>query len=241
MTIKTKAIVLRSVKYGDNSLIVDMLTERCGRSSFIIRLSKSSKGKFRRNLFIPLTILEVDYELKQTATLLRIKDVHVVIPLPSLLSHPYKLSIGMFLSEFLVYATRDENDNNPLYNYVEKSLQWLDGVENHFSNFHLVFMMRMTRFVGFLPYTSDYHDGDYFDMLNGSFCERAPLHSHFLTPNDASKLGILMRLDYPTMHLCVMTRPERNRCLDVILDYYRLHIPGFPELKSYQVLKELFK
>lgn len=241
MMTKTKAIVLRSVKYGDHSLIVDMLTERHGRVSFMVRLPKSAKGKIRRNHFIPLTILEVDFETKQTANLKRLKDVQLMMPLSSLLSHPYKLSIAMFLSEFLVYATRDENDNVPLFNYVEKSLQWLDGVEEHFSNFHLVFMMRMTRFVGFLPYTADYHDGDYFDMLNGSFCKRAPLHSHFLTPDDASKIGLLMRLGYPTMHLCVMTRQERNRCMDVILDYYRLHIPGFPELKSYHVLKELFQ
>ena len=241
MMTKTKAIVLRSVKYGDHSLIVDMLTERHGRVSFMVRLPKSAKGKIRRNHFIPLTILEVDFETKQTANLKRLKDIQLMMPLPSLLSHPYKLSIAMFLSEFLVYATRDESDNVPLFNYVEKSLQWLDGVEEHFSNFHLVFMMRMTRFVGFLPYTADYHDGDYFDMLNGSFCKRAPLHSHFLTPDDASKIGLLMRLGYPTMHLCVMTRQERNRCMDVILDYYRLHIPGFPELKSYHVLKELFQ
>ena len=81
---------------------------------------------------------------------------------------------------------------------------------------------------------------DYFDMINGSFCEHAPQHSHFLMPSDASKIGLLTRLGYPTMHLCKMTRQERNRCLDVILDYYRLHIPDFPELKSYHVLKEMF-
>lgn len=241
MMTKTKAIVLRNVKYGDNSLIVDMLTERSGRVSFMVRLPKSSKSKIRRNHFIPLSILEVDFETKPSATLLRLKDVRLVSPLPSLLSNPYKLSIGLFLSEFLVYATRDENDNVPLYNYVENSLLWLDGVEDNFFNFHLVFMMRMTRFVGFLPYTADYQDGNYFDMINGSFCDRAPLHSHFLMPSDASKIGLLMRLGYPTMHLCKMTRNERNRCLDVILDYYRLHIPGFPELKSYHILKELFQ
>lgn len=241
MMTKTKAIVLRSVKYADNSLIVDMLSERCGRVSFMVRLSKSPKGKFRRNLFMPLTILEVDFELKQTSSLSRMKDVHLVMPLPSLMTHPYKMSIGMFLSEFLVYATRDESDNIPLYNYVENSLLWLDGVRDKFSNFHLVFMIRMTRFVGFLPYTEDYHDGDYFDMLNGSFCAKAPMHSHFLPPDDASKIGLLMRLGYPTMHLCAMTRQERNRCMDVILEYYRLHVPGFPELKSHHVLKELFQ
>ena len=241
MMTKTNAIVLRSVKYADHALIVDMLTERCGRVSFMVRLSKSSKGKFRRNLFMPLTILEIDFVASRSSTLFHLKDVHLAFPLPSLLSDPYKMSIGIFLSEFLLYATRDESDNSPLYNYVENSLKWLDGVDSNFSNFHLVFMIKMSRFVGFLPNTEDYHSGDYFDLLNGSFCDKVPTHSHYLRPEDAGKIGLLMRLGYPTMHLCSMTRQERNRCMDVILDYYRLHVPGIPELRSHHVLKELFQ
>ena len=50
----------------------------------------------------------------------------------------------------------------------------------------------------------------------------------------------MMRMDYQNMHLFRMSRTDRNRCLDVMLTYYRLHLPSFPELKSLPVLKELF-
>ena len=241
MMIKTNGIVLRTVKYGDASLVVDMLSEQCGRMAFMVRIPKSGKAKIRRNMFQPLTLLEVDFDMRQQTSLQRIRDVRLLEPLPSLLLNPYKMTIGLFIAEFLLYATRDEQDNVLLYKYVENSLRWLDGVQDKFANFHLVFMIRLSRFVGFLPLTEDYHEGDYFDMLNGCFCENVPSHIHFLMPEDAAKIGLLMRLDYPTMHLCVMTRNERDRCLDVILEYYRLHIPGFPELKSYPILKELYK
>ena len=49
-----------------------------------------------------------------------------------------------------------------------------------------------------------------------------------------------MRMNYDTMHLFEMSRAERNRCVEIILSYYRLHLPGFPELKSLEVLRELY-
>ena len=50
----------------------------------------------------------------------------------------------------------------------------------------------------------------------------------------------LMRLRFQTMHLYTMSRQERNRCVEVIISYYRLHMPDFPELKTLPILKELF-
>ena len=236
----TQAVVLRAVKYGDGSLIVDMLTALHGRVSFMVRVSASSRGRMRRQLFIPLTLVEVDFDYRLKSSLQRLGDIRMSKPLPSLSMHPYKLSMGMFLSEFLVHATRDELENVPLFQFVAYSLEWLDGVSDHFSNFHLVFMMRLSRFLGFFPNVDDVLEGGYFDLLNACFTPDVPRHGHFLKPSEASKIGLLMRLSYQTMHLCAMSREERNRCTEVILEYYRLHVPGFPQLKSLSVLKELF-
>ena len=68
----------------------------------------------------------------------------------------------------------------------------------------------------------------------------APLHPDFLGPDEARKIGLLMRVNYATMHLVKMSRTERNRCVELIVKYYRLHQPDFPELKSLPVLKEVF-
>jgi DNA repair protein RecO (recombination protein O) len=87
----------------------------------------------------------------------------------------------------------------------------------------------------------NYRKGDYFDMLNAGFTSTPPWqHSFFIYPKEASLLPRLMHINYETMHLFKMKRTERIRCLTVINDYYRLHLPGFPELKSIKVLKELF-
>ena len=134
----------------------------------------------------------------------------------------------------------DEQDNPQLFNFVAYSMEWLDNVEGNFSNFHLVLMIRLSRFIGFFPNTEGAQEGRFFDLLNSTFTDKVPEHHHFLVPEEAAKIALLMRLSYKTMHLCAMSRVERNRCTEVILEYYRLHVPGFPQLKSFDVLKELF-
>lgn len=233
-------MVLRAVKYGESGLVVDMLTEQQGRVSFMVKLSKSPKGRFRKQLFMPLTLVEVDFDYRMKSSLQRLHDIRMAQPLPLLAMDPYKLSIGMFLAEFLCHATRDEHDNEALFRFVAFSMEWLNDVEGGFANFHLVFMIKLSRFVGFFPNTEGASDGGYFDLLNATFTPTLPPHGHFLAPAEASKIGLLMRLNYKTMHLCAMSRTERNRCTEVILEYYRLHVPGFPSLKSLEVLQQLF-
>ncbi len=240
LTTKTRAIVLRAVKYGESGIVADMLTEQMGRVSFMVKVSRSPKSKFHKQLFMPLSLLEVDFDYRAKASLQKLRDIRMAVPMTGIALHPHKLAVAMFLAEFLCHATRDESDNAPLFRFVAISLEWLEGVETGLANFHLVFMIRMSRFIGFFPNTDGDGAGKYFDLLGACFTSRPPLHGHFLAPDEASKIALLMRLNYKTMHLCAMTRDERNRCTEVILEYYRLHVPGFPALRSLEVLRQLF-
>lgn len=147
----------------------------------------------------------------------------------------------MFLSEFLCRALREETENRPLFAYLQHSVVWLDECRGGFANFHLVFLMRLSRFLGLYPNLEHYAEGDYFDLQAACFTSLRPqTHSHYIGPQEAARLRRLMRMNYETMHLFGMSRAERARCLSVINDYYRLHLPDFPELRSLEVLKELF-
>lgn len=240
MLTKTKAIVLHSFKYGEMQMIVDLLTEQCGRQACILRLPKSSKGKLKKQYFQPLFILEVVLDIRQHSNLQHIKEARVVNPFISIPFNPYKLSISLFIAEFLRCATRREQTDSTMFSYIENSILWLDGCEGQFANFHLVFAMRLTKFFGFYPNLEDYGHGKWFDLRSSSFSSAPPLHRDYLAPAEADLIQVMMRMNFPTMHLYKMSRLERNRLLDVILDYYRIHIPDFPEMKSIEVLKELF-
>lgn len=240
MEVKSKAIVLRAVKYGESRLIVDLLTREVGRVSMACQLSKSGKGKIKKQLLQPMTMLDVVFDYRKNIGLQRFQDLRVGQVYRSLLFDPYKLSITLFLSEFLIYATRDETDNRRLYDFIETSLLWLDNADGGFANFHLVFMLRISLFIGFYPNLEDYHEGCWFDLREGCFTQLRPAHNDFLSPEEASRMRVLMRMTLDNMRLFRMSRTERNRCAETILYYYRLHQTDFPELRSLDVLKELF-
>ena len=149
MLVKTHAIVLRSIKYGDSQLITDMLTETFGRVSFVSNIPRTQKAKIKKQLFQPLTVLEIELDHRPNARLQRLRDARMAYPFTSIPYSEAKLAITLFLAEFLCHATRSEQQNVPLYRYVETSVRWLDGAQQLFANFHLAFMIRLSRFLGF--------------------------------------------------------------------------------------------
>ena len=241
MLTKTQAIVLHSLKYGETRLIVDMFTRSQGRQSFIVSIPKSVKGKIKKQLFQPLTLLEIESDLRPKLQLQKLSDIRLASPFSSIPFDPNKLSISLFIAEFLYYALRSEQHNEPLFDYIVNSIQWLDAQTDRFANFHLVFLMRLSRFLGFYPNLEHYQSGDYFDLRESVFLSTPPVHRDFLHPQEAEKIQLMMRMDFPTMHLFRMSHQERNRLLEVSLIYYRLHLPDFPELKSVSVLQELYQ
>ena len=102
-------------------------------------------------------------------------------------------------------------------------------------------MMRLSRFIGFFPNLAESDAHQWFDLRNSVFTAVRPPPPDYLEPAEASRIALLMRMNYKNMHLFRMSQAERNRCVEIILNYYRLHVPGFPEMKSLPVLQTLFR
>lgn len=238
---KFKGIVLHCVKYNDTSNIIEIFTEQQGKMSFLVPIQRGKKSGVKSVLFQPLALVDFVAEVRTRAALHKIKEVKPLYIFSSLPYNPYKSAIGIFLAEFLTRALREEGENEPLFAYLYHSVVWLDNSESGFTNFHLVFLMRLSRFLGLYPNIEHWREGAYFDLMNACFTLRQPTHGAFLMPIEAARIVKLMRMNYETMHLFTMNRLERNRCLEVIQIYYQLHLPDFPELKSLQVLRELFE
>ena len=237
---KYRGIVLHTMKYNDRSNIAHIYTEQGGRMSFLIPAQRSRKSMVKQVLFQPLSLIEFDAQVRPHASLHPVREAKAGYVFQSLPYNPYKSAIALFLAEFLYRALKEESVNLPLFAYLIHSVQWLDACEKSFANFHLVFLMRLSRFLGLYPNMEDYISEYYFDLLNACFVPTPPAHGMFVFPEEASHIRNLMRMNYETMHLFGMNRIERNRCLDIINAYYRLHLPDFPEMKSLRVLQELF-
>ena len=192
-----RGIVLRTVKYGDTSIIVDLFTESHGRMSFMASTSRAKRSVRNVSFWQPLSMVEFSAELLPNGGKLpRPSDVRTYYNYMDLPFSPVKSTLALFLSEFLSAALREEKENAPLFRYIESSLQWLDLAEAPASvaNFHLAFLMHLSRFIGIYP-NLDLNPNSslplggvggssnpqlYFDLLAGSYCERQPLHAHFL-------------------------------------------------------------
>lgn len=238
---KTRGIVLHALKYKDSSMIVDIYTEQHGRASFMVYIPKSRKASVKATLFQPLALIEIEADIRPNTSIYKVREAKSFHPFVSLPYEPIKAAIALFLAEFLYRALKGESENAPLFQYLMHSIIWLDTCKHHYANFHLVFLMRLSRFLGLYPNLENYSAGDYFDLRNSCFSPLPPQsHTDYIKPDEASRLNKLMRMRYETMHLFTMTRLDRARCLTLINDYYRLHLPDFPVLRSLEVLHQLF-
>lgn len=255
MLIKSKAIVIKTIKYGDQKLIVDFVTAAHGRMSSMVKIpAKGSSGKggvgrggvgrggsFPKQFFQPLTILTIETDYRERESLQKIVSVSIAEPCPSLHSVPTKITISLFLAEVLSYAVHEENRDEEFFSFLENSILWLDVVESGYANFHIAFLVRLLRLQGFLPSSEESGKDDIFDLHSGEFLSTVPLHNQYLQAADARMMKSLLRITYSNMHVFSLSRQERQRCLDIILLYCRIHIPSFPELKSLSVLREVFE
>ncbi|MGL5958952.1 MAG: DNA repair protein RecO [Phocaeicola sp.] len=237
---KTVGIVLRTLKYNDSSNVVEMYTQHGGRGSFLVSIPRSRNSVLKNVLFQPLSIVEFEANFKASSSLSKVKEAKSFYPFQSIPYDPFKSAIALFLAEFLTKALREESENELLFSYLLHSIDWLDHCKQNFSNFHILFLMRFTRFLGLYPHTKGYEPGFYFDLQAGSFTSTPPSHLAYINAEESSRIHTLMRMNYDTMHLFKMSRGERNRCLTLLNEYYSLHLPNFPRLKSLDILQELF-
>lgn len=222
---KTEAIIIYSFPFKDKKFMLELYTREHGRMSFVTNKRMQ-----------PLTIVNIVFEEHRS----KLTTMDIALSYRNLTYDPFKLSISFFIAEFLRYSTRNEPTNRPLYDYLRQSLEWLDIAEGSFANFHLVLMMHLAMFIGFAPDTTDYRDGMYFDLREAQFTRLKPIHKDYLNQQESAGIVTLMRMNFATMHLFKLNKDQRNQIVDHIIHYYRLHVPSFPEMKSLDVLRELF-
>jgi len=233
----TKAIVLSALKFGDTSLIVKCFTEKEGVKSYLIRgILKSKKGKLKPAYFQPLTQLLLTANHNNKGTLNSIKEVQVLFPYETIPTSIVKQSIVLFLSEVLASIIKEEEENNALYNYIEAGLIWLD-THNSTSNFHLLFLLNLSYFLGFYPDIDE--NAFQFNLLEGNEIGGAA-DKLLISGEKLYNFKKLLGINFDTIHSVSFSKKERQIVLQLIIRYFELHLDGFREPKSLQVLETVF-
>jgi len=239
MLVSTKAIVLSAIKYGEADLIVTCYTLETGVKSYLLRnVIKSKKGKLRRSFFLPLTQLHIEAYHKNKGNLEKLTEAKVIHPYTSLHTHIVKSSIVLFLAELLKKTLQEEEPNSNLYSFIEHSMQWLDS-STEYANFHIYFMLQLTRYLGFYPDTSNIAYS-YFNIEEGTFQNSPPLNHHSTIETTTLFKGFL-GTNFDALMLKKISKKDRADLLNLLILYYKLHLHSFNQPKSLEVLQQLFK
>lgn len=236
MLVKTKAIVISSIKFQEKSLIVKCFTLSDGLKSYFVRDAFSSrKSNQKIAYFQPFSILEVEAIHKNKGTLENFKEIKLANPFQTIHSDIIKSAIVLFLSEMMHYSIHEEEKNEALFTYLETALLWLDAHDD-MANFHLIFLLEATKYLGFYPDISDI-DLLFFEMTEGIFTPFNAISS--LSEHETALFKKLLSLkfdtDQKTFHVI-----ERQLLLKILIDYYSFHLEGFRRPKSLDILKEVF-
>ncbi|WP_298878324.1 DNA repair protein RecO [uncultured Polaribacter sp.] len=236
--ISTKAIVLNSLKYSDTSLIVKCYTQEEGLKSYLIRgILKAKKGGLKIAYFQPLTQLNIIASHSNKGALNSIKEVQVSNPYKTIYKDIVKQSVVMFLSEVLSFSIKEEEKNNGLFNYLETGLIWLD-IHDKIANFHLLFLLNLTRFLGFYPDLSE-KDKQGFDLLEGNFSDYTS-QKNVISGNNFYQFKKLLGINFDAIEEVSFNKNERQVVLKIIIRYFELHLDGFKKPKSLQILETVF-
>lgn len=237
---KTRGIVLHSMPYNDKYAIVHVYTESFGRASYMVGRKRGKKSMVSKALFMPLSILEMEVEHLPKREIQRIRESRVCFPLSGIATDPVRNIIALFVAEMLYRVVKETEPDPRLFDYLYKSIHLLDSTTQGIANYHLVFLLGLLRYLGISPRMETQREGYYFDMPNGVFVEKIPEHQHYLNKEESTVFARLLRISFENMSLYSFSRRDRVNIINRILEYYRLHLPEFPEIKSIAVMQSIF-
>lgn len=241
MNDKVQGIVIQTVRYGDTSLIVKVFTRDFGMKSYMVKGAFSRSSKNRAAFFQPLSIINYVESGKPNGNALGyLKDVQLDYTYQSLPFEMNKSAIMMFVSELLSKTLVGQEQNDDLYSFVLKSLQWLDLVENGFANFPLFFTLELTRFLGFYP-KAGYSEGFCFDMMEGMFGPDYPVHPYYLGASASALLFQFMGRGIDEACSIQLNVNQRRELMDGLMVFMRLHAPVMKSFQSHEVLKAVLQ
>lgn len=240
---KTKGIVLRTVKYGETSVIVTMFTELFGIQSYLVNgvRASSKKGTGKANMFQPASILDLVVYHNELKQLNRIKEYRWGVIYQHILSDVPKNAVALFMVELLTKCLKQPESNPDLFHFVEDCFLYLDNSAGTvIANLPLFFAIHLPVHFGFRIADNYSEENCYLDLQEGSFTDVQPRHPHFLEEKQSAVTSQLLKVMQPgELEDIKLNHEFRRQLLHRYETYYALHIQDFGTMKSLPVLREV--
>lgn len=239
-TYKGRGVVLHTLKYGETSMVVFLLTDIGGRRSYMVQGVRSRNGRgSKQGLLQPMFPVEFEGLESSHQQMHRFKEVRAGFVLRSLPFDVRKSTMALFMAEVLYRLVRESEANEPLFDFVWGCVGGLDILDEGVANFHLWFLANLSRYLGFYP-GNDYTDGAWFDVREGLYTPLRPTHTSVMTQECARMLDRLMQCDVRCLAEIELNREQRVDFLNAMLVYFGYHLDAVSAVQSVRILREVF-
>jgi len=232
---KTKGIVLHTVKFSETSVITKIYTEKLGLVSYIVKGVRSAKSKTKAALLQPLTLLEMEVSHRENKQLQFIKEFRRAYNYQSIPFDTLKSAIALFLLEVISKSIREHEQNDEMFEFIYESLCTLDLGSKLNPDFHLLFLVHFTRYLGFYPQGNFSTENPLFELSEGVFTGQAN-GANTMSAVESKHLNQLMNATVFERSDLKISRTERKLLMKSLLKYYQLHIENF-SLHSPEILE----
>ncbi len=236
---KTRGIVFKTTNYGESSVIVQVFTEKFGLQSYLINGVKKPRAKIHRNMLQPLHLLDMVVYHKAGGNLQRVAELKNEPVLQTIPYDTVKTAIVMFLDEVLYKAVKHQATDENLFGFIFHGVEWLDHQQSGMANFHLLFLLKLTRYMGFYPEVNQDADAEFFDLKEGVFKRYKPNHALYLAAPHTRNFNLLLLSSFDELGGVKLSNDERRYLIDKLLLYYSLHIENFGNIQSHQILEDV--
>jgi len=238
----TKGIVLRSVKYGETSLICTIFTAIYGVQTYVVQGVRSNKSKNNKaGLLQPAVVLELVVYHKPNANMQRIKEFVPAYIYKDLQANVLKNSIALFSVELLLRLLPGQAPQPELFNFSNSYFQQLDEMENdEIANFPLYFIINCSRLMGYEIKGSYSAATPHLDIQEGGFTSHIPKMPPFVNDEDALALSVLLKIgDIRILHTAEMNAAIRFRLLEWYVAFLQNHSQHMGNIRSLHILQTI--
>lgn len=241
MIYSTKGIVLRTIKYGETSVIASVFTELFGIQSYLVNGVRTGGKSGRAHFFQPSSILEMEVYHNELKNLQRIKDLKWSVLYKNILSDVTKNSVALFMVELLQKSLKQPETNENLFQFCEDALIRLDTAGNDITaNFPIYFSMQVAQISGFSLQNNYSEKRNFFNLQEGNFSIENPLEVNQITPEISFYISELLKAIHPNdLSEIKLNGKTRNAILKIMESFYAWHIPEFGSMKTLNILSEI--
>lgn len=242
MIATTQGIVLRSIKYGETSLVTTVFTRTYGVQTYLVqgaRLANAKSRQSRAGLLQPSMLLDLTVYHKPGGSLQRMKEFSAAYIYNTLQEEVVKNSVALFSIE-LIYRLLPEDAPAPeLFDFVKEYFEVLDRLPaTSVANFPLFFAIQCSRYLGYEINGKFSEQTPHLNLHEGGFTASAPLVHPHVTDEEASALNdLLMAKELADISRIAMSGGMRQRLLEWYIAFLHRHTEHMKPIRSLAVLQ----